>query len=86
MMAGGGPRGSRGDGAGDCPSAGAGGGQLPAAALARRHAKDDIALTLMRLDVLGQLAMHGSRHTLPAAEAGHAGRQETAQARFAPGR
>jgi hypothetical protein len=39
------------------------------AALADRHPKDDIALTLMRLDVLGQLAMQGSRYTLPAAEA-----------------
>jgi hypothetical protein len=56
------------------------------AALAGRHAKDDVRRTLMRLDVLGQLAMRGSRYTLPAAEAGHAGRQETAQARFAPGR
>jgi hypothetical protein len=35
-------------------------------ALADRHPKDDIVLTLMRLDVLGQLAMRGSRYTLPA--------------------
>ena len=35
------------------------------AALAGRHAKDDVALTLMRLDVLGQLIMQGSRYVLP---------------------
>ena len=39
------------------------------AALAGRHPKDDITLTLMRLDVLGQLAMRGSRYTLPAPKA-----------------
>jgi hypothetical protein len=39
------------------------------AALAGRHPKDDVRLTLMRLDVVGQLAMRGSRYTLPA-EAG----------------
>jgi hypothetical protein len=40
------------------------------AALARRHPGMDIRLTLMRLDVLGQLEMQGSRYTLPAAEVG----------------
>jgi hypothetical protein len=38
-------------------------------ALADRHAKDDVTLTLMRLDVLGQLEMRGSRYTLATAEA-----------------
>jgi hypothetical protein len=38
-------------------------------ALADRHAKDDITLTLMRLDVLGQLEMRGSHYTLATAEA-----------------
>jgi hypothetical protein len=38
------------------------------AALAGRHAKDDVRLTLMRLDVIGQLVMRGSRYTLAAAE------------------
>jgi hypothetical protein len=37
-------------------------------ALAGRHAKDDVALTLARLDVLGRLAMLGSRYVLPAPE------------------
>jgi hypothetical protein len=37
-------------------------------ALAGRHPKDDVRLTLMRLDVVGQLAMRGSRYTLPAPE------------------
>jgi hypothetical protein len=36
-------------------------------ALVGRHPKDDVRRTLMRLDVLGQLAMRGSRYTLPAA-------------------
>jgi hypothetical protein len=40
------------------------------AALAGRHPKDDIRRTVMRLAVLGQLAMRGGRYTLPAAEAG----------------
>jgi hypothetical protein len=35
------------------------------AALADRHPKDDVLRTLMRLAVLGQLAMRGSRYTLP---------------------
>jgi hypothetical protein len=39
------------------------------AALADRRPKDEVTLTLMRLDVLGQLAMWGNRYTLPAAEA-----------------
>jgi hypothetical protein len=39
------------------------------AALAGRHAKDDVRLTLMRLDVVGQLDLWGSRYTLAAAEA-----------------
>jgi hypothetical protein len=38
------------------------------AALADRHPKDEVRLSLMRLDVLGQLAMQGSRYILPAAE------------------
>jgi hypothetical protein len=38
-------------------------------ALADRHAKDDVRLTLMRLDVVGRLAMQGSRYTLPMAKA-----------------
>jgi hypothetical protein len=29
----------------------------------------DVRLTVMRLDVLGQLAMQGSRYSLPVAEA-----------------
>jgi hypothetical protein len=36
------------------------------AALADRHPKQDVMLTLMRLDVLGQLVRQGSRYTLPA--------------------
>jgi hypothetical protein len=40
------------------------------AALAGRHPRKDIKLTLMRLDVLGQLDLQGSRYSLPAAEAG----------------
>jgi hypothetical protein len=47
------------------------------AALADRHPKDDIALTLMRLDVLGQLVETGGRYTLPAAEAGPTERRTT---------
>jgi hypothetical protein len=39
------------------------------AALADRHAKDDVRRTLMRLAVVGQLAMRGSRYTLATAEA-----------------
>jgi hypothetical protein len=39
------------------------------AALAGRHPKDEVTLTLMRLDVLGRLAMQGSRYVLPAPEA-----------------
>ena len=34
-------------------------------ALADRHAKDDVRRTVMRLAVLGRLAMQGSRYTLP---------------------
>jgi hypothetical protein len=40
------------------------------AALAGQHPKDDVRRTVMRLAVLGQLAMQGSRYTLPATEAG----------------
>ena len=40
------------------------------AALADRHPKDDVRRTVMRLAVLGQIAMRGSRYSLPAAEAG----------------
>jgi hypothetical protein len=32
--------------------------------------KDDVTLTLMRLDVLDQLVLQGGRYTLPAAEVG----------------
>jgi hypothetical protein len=39
------------------------------AALAGRHPKDDVTLTVMRLDVVGQLDLQGGRYTLPAAEA-----------------
>jgi hypothetical protein len=39
------------------------------AALAGWHAKDDVRRTVMRLAVLGQLAMRGSRYNLPVAEA-----------------
>jgi hypothetical protein len=39
------------------------------AALAGRHPKDDVRLTLMRLDVVGRLDLQGSRYTLAAAEA-----------------
>ena len=39
------------------------------AALAGRYARDDVRLTLMRLDVVGRLDLQGSRYTLPAAEA-----------------
>jgi hypothetical protein len=39
------------------------------AALGDRHPKDDVRRTVMRLAVLGQLAMRGSRYTLPASEA-----------------
>jgi hypothetical protein len=37
--------------------------------LAGRHPKQDVRGTVMRLAVLEQLAMRGSRYTLPAAEA-----------------
>jgi hypothetical protein len=40
------------------------------AALADRHPKDDVRLTVMRLDVLGQLVETGGKYTLPAPEAG----------------
>ena len=39
------------------------------AALAGRHPRKDIKLTLMRLDVLGRLDRQGSRYTLPRPEA-----------------
>jgi hypothetical protein len=39
------------------------------AALADRHPKDDITLTLMRLDVVGRLDLRGRRYTLATAEA-----------------
>ena len=39
------------------------------AALAGRHPKKDVKLTLMRLDVLGQLDLRGSRYIRPAPEA-----------------
>ena len=39
------------------------------AALVSRHAKDDVTLTVMRLDVVGRLDRQGGRYTLPAAEA-----------------
>jgi hypothetical protein len=39
------------------------------AVLAGRHPKDDVRLTVMRLDVVGRLAMQGSRYTLPMAKA-----------------
>jgi hypothetical protein len=38
------------------------------AALAGRRPKDDVRLTLMRLDVVGQLDLRGSRYTLATAE------------------
>jgi hypothetical protein len=37
----------------------------PEAALAGRHRKNDIRLTVMRLDVLGQLVETGGKYTLP---------------------
>jgi hypothetical protein len=37
------------------------------AALAGRHPKDDVRLTLMRLDVVGRIDLQGSRYTLPVA-------------------
>ena len=46
------------------------------AALLDRHAKEDVKRAIARLSVLGQLDLQGSRYTLPAAGAGHAGRQE----------
>ena len=39
------------------------------AALAGRHARKEIKLTLMRLDVLGRLDLRGSRYSLVALEA-----------------
>jgi hypothetical protein len=36
------------------------------AALAGQHPRDDVRRTVMRLAVLGQLAMRGSRYSLPA--------------------
>ena len=39
------------------------------AALAGRHPKDEVKLTVMRLDVIGQLDLQGSRYTLATAEA-----------------
>jgi hypothetical protein len=38
------------------------------AALAGRHLKKDVELTLMRLDVLGELAMQRGQYILPTAE------------------
>ena len=38
-------------------------------ALADRHPKDDVKLTVMRLDVVGRLDLQGGCYTLPAAEA-----------------
>ena len=40
------------------------------AALADRHAKDDVRRTLMRLAVTEQLVEKSGKYTLPAAEAG----------------
>jgi hypothetical protein len=37
-------------------------------ALADRHPKDDVRRTVMRLDVVGQLDLRGSRYTLATAE------------------
>jgi hypothetical protein len=39
------------------------------AALASRHPKDEVKLTVMRLDVVGRLDLQRSRYTLPAAVA-----------------
>jgi len=39
------------------------------AARASRHPQDDVRRTVMRLDVVGRLAMQGSRYTLPMAKA-----------------
>ena len=39
------------------------------AAFDGRHPKHDVRLMVMRLDVLGQIDLRGSRYTLPAAEA-----------------
>ena len=39
------------------------------AVLADRHPKDDVRRTLMRLAVLGRLAMRNSRYSLPEPEA-----------------
>ena len=35
----------------------------------RRHPKHDVRLTVMRLDVLGQLDLQGGRYSLPVPEA-----------------
>ena len=40
------------------------------AALAGRHPRKDVKLTLMRLDVIGQLDLQGSRYTLAAPKMG----------------
>jgi hypothetical protein len=47
------------------------------AALADRHAKQDVMLTLMRLDVLGQLARQGSRYLLATPASAPAERRTT---------
>ena len=38
-------------------------------ALADRHPKDEVKLTVMRLDVVGRLDLQGGRYSLPAAKA-----------------
>jgi hypothetical protein len=43
------------------------------AALAGRHPKGEVKLTVMRLDVVGRLDLQDGRYTLPAAEAGQQG-------------
>jgi hypothetical protein len=43
------------------------------AALADRHSKDEVTLTLMRLDVLGPFELQGGRYTLPGTEADQQG-------------
>jgi hypothetical protein len=42
-------------------------------ALADQHPKDDVRLTLMRLDVVGQLELQDGRYILPAAEVNQQG-------------
>jgi hypothetical protein len=44
-------------------------GAVIVAALTGRHPKDDVRLTLMRLDVVGRLDLRSSRYTLARAEA-----------------